>query len=124
MTELEFDEILKNDIKMVEKAIIDFLPKSEYGQDEVVDAMRYSLSNGGKRLRPVFCMEFANCLGLDKEIALPFACAVEYIHTYSLIHDDLPCMDDDDYRRGMPSCHKKFGEATALLAGDALLTHA
>lgn len=124
MTELEFEEILKNDIKMVEKAVIDFLPVCEYGQDEVVEAMKYSLSNGGKRLRPVFCMEFANCLGLQKEKALPFACAIEYIHTYSLIHDDLPCMDDDDYRRGKPSCHKKFGETTALLAGDALLTHA
>lgn len=124
MTELEFEEILKNDIKMVEKAIIDFLPVCEYGQDEVAEAMKYSLSNGGKRLRPVFCMEFANCLGLQKENALPFACAIEYIHTYSLIHDDLPCMDDDDYRRGKPSCHKMFGETTALLAGDALLTHA
>lgn len=124
MTEREFEEILNNDIKMIEKAIIDFLPKSEYGQDEVVEAMKYSLTNGGKRLRPVFCIEFANCLGLEKEKTLPFACAVEYIHTYSLIHDDLPCMDNDDYRRGKPSCHKKFGEATALLAGDALLTHA
>ncbi len=124
MTELEFDKILKSDIAMVEKAIIDFLPKCDYGQDEVVDAMRYSLLNGGKRLRPIFCLEFANCLGLNKEDAIPFACAVEYIHTYSLIHDDLPCMDDDDYRRGKPSCHKQFGEATALLAGDALLTHA
>lgn len=124
MNELEFKEILNNDITMVEKAIIDFLPKCEYCQDEVVEAMKYSLTNGGKRLRPVFCLEFANCLGLEKEKALPFACAVEYIHTYSLIHDDLPCMDNDDFRRGKPSCHKQFGETTALLAGDALLTHA
>lgn len=124
MTELEFNKILDSDIKMVEKAIIDFLPKCKYGQDEVVDAMKYSLLNGGKRLRPIFCLEFANSLGMSREDALPFACAVEYIHTYSLIHDDLPCMDDDDYRRGKPSCHKQFGEATALLAGDALLTHA
>lgn len=124
MNELEFKEILNNDITMVEKAIIDFLPKCEYCQDEVVEAMKYSLTNGGKRLRPVFCLEFANCLGLEKAKALPFACAVEYIHTYSLIHDDLPCMDNDDFRRGKPSCHKQFGETTALLAGDALLTHA
>ncbi len=124
MTELEFNSILNNDIAMVENAIINFLPKCEYCQDEVVEAMKYSLTNGGKRLRPVFCLEFANCLGLEKEKALPFACAVEYIHTYSLIHDDLPCMDDDDFRRGKPSCHKQFGETTALLAGDALLTHA
>lgn len=124
MNELEFKEILNNDITMVEKAIIDFLPKCEYCQDEVVEAMKYSLTNGGKRLRPVFCLEFANCLGLEKARALPFACAVEYIHTYSLIHDDLPCMDNDDFRRGKPSCHKQFGETTALLAGDALLTHA
>lgn len=124
MTELEFNKILNDDINLVEKALVDFLPKCKYSQDEVVDAMKYSLSNGGKRLRPVFCLEFSKCLGLDKEKALPFACAVEYIHTYSLIHDDLPCMDNDDFRRGKPSCHKKFGETTALLAGDALLTHA
>lgn len=124
MTENEFSAILNDDIKMVEKALVEFLPVSNDGQDEVVEAMKYSLSNGGKRLRPIFCLEFANCLGLEKEKALPFACAVEYIHTYSLIHDDLPCMDNDDYRRGKPSCHKKFGETTALLAGDGLLTHA
>lgn len=124
MNNKEFNEILSCDISMVEKAIIDFLPESKYGQDEVVEAMRYSLLNGGKRLRPVFCLEFAKCLGADKKDALAFACAVEYIHTYSLIHDDLPCMDNDDFRRGKPSCHKQFGEATALLAGDALLTHA
>ena len=86
--------------------------------------MRYSLENGGKRLRPVLVLEFCRVCGGDVEKALPFACAVEYIHTYSLIHDDLPCMDNDDLRRGKPSCHKNFSEATALLAGDALLTHA
>lgn len=124
MDNKEFNDILKNDIAIVDKAIIDFLPKANDGQSEVVEAMKYSLSNGGKRLRPVFCLEFASCLGLDKKNAIAFACAVEYIHTYSLIHDDLPCMDDDDIRRGKPSCHKQFGEAIALLAGDALLTHA
>lgn len=124
MTEYEFDNILKDDISLIDRAIIDFLPQCRDNQDEVAEAMKYSLSNGGKRLRPVFCLEFAACLGLSKKEALPFACALEYIHTYSLIHDDLPCMDNDDFRRGKPSCHKKFGEAIALLAGDALLTHA
>lgn len=120
----EFKNILDKDIALINHAIIEKLPVCTDGQDSVVQAMKYSLENGGKRLRPIFCLEFAQCCGCDKETALDFACAVEYIHTYSLIHDDLPCMDNDDYRRGKPSCHKMFGEATALLAGDALLTHA
>ena len=124
MTQLEFENIMKNDISLVESRLTDLLPKCANGQDEVVEAMKYSLINGGKRLRPVLCLEFAKACGGDRFDALDFACAVEYIHTYSLIHDDLPCMDDDDMRRGKPSCHMHFGEATALLAGDALLTHA
>lgn len=124
MTQFEFENILNNDISIVEDRLIKLLPECANGQDEVVKAMKYSLSNGGKRLRPVLCLEFARACGADRFDALDFACAVEYIHTYSLIHDDLPCMDDDDMRRGKPSCHKEFGEATALLAGDALLTHA
>ena len=88
----------------------------------VCDAMRYSLQNGGKRIRPVLTLEFCRVCGGNVEAALPFAKAVEMIHTYSLIHDDLPCMDDDGLRRGKPSCHVEFGEAFALLAGDALLT--
>lgn len=88
----------------------------------VCDAMRYSLQNGGKRIRPVLALEFCRVCGGDIHSALPFACAVEMIHTYSLIHDDLPCMDDDGLRRGKPSCHVRYGEAFALLAGDALLT--
>ena len=124
MDKIQFKNILDKDIDIIEKAILERLPVCEDNQDEVAEAMKYSLANGGKRLRPVFCLEFAACCGLEKSKALDFACAVEYIHTYSLIHDDLPCMDDDDFRRGKPSCHKKFGEATALLAGDALLTHA
>lgn len=124
MTDLEFNNILENDIAIVERRIIDLLPECRDGQDEVVEAMKYSLTNGGKRLRPVFCLEFAKACGADRYTALELACAVEYVHTYSLIHDDLPCMDNDDMRRGKPSCHKKFGEATALLAGDALLTQA
>ena len=89
---------------------------------EVIDAMRYSLLAGGKRIRPLLLMEFCRLCGGTPEHALSWACALEMIHTYSLIHDDLPCMDDDDMRRGRASCHKVYGEATAVLAGDALLT--
>ena len=124
MTDFEFENIMESDLILVNKALTDYLPESNHGQESVVEAMRYSLKNGGKRLRPIFCLEFAKCCGAEAEDALAFACALEYIHTYSLIHDDLPCMDNDDFRRGKPSCHKQFGEATALLAGDALLTHA
>ncbi len=95
-----------------------------FGEAVVHEAMKYSLSVGGKRIRPVLVLEFARICGGDVIKALPVACAIEMIHTYSLIHDDLPCMDDDDMRRGMPSCHKKYGEEYALLAGDGLLTAA
>ena len=95
-----------------------------FGEDIVHNAMKYSLGIGGKRIRPVLVLEFCRICGGDIQKALPFAAAIEMIHTYSLIHDDLPCMDDDDMRRGMPSCHKKFGEEYALLAGDGLLTRA
>ncbi|MBI5575940.1 MAG: polyprenyl synthetase family protein [Deltaproteobacteria bacterium] len=88
------------------------------------EAMEYSLSAGGKRIRPVVLLSAGSAVGGDEGDLLPFACAIEYIHTYSLIHDDLPAMDDDDFRRGKPSSHKEFGEATAILAGDALLTEA
>lgn len=90
----------------------------------VLDAMKYSVANGGKRIRPILTVEFAKIVNGNIPCALDFGCAVEMIHTYSLIHDDLPCMDNDDMRRGKPSCHKAFGEDTALLAGDALLTEA
>ncbi len=90
----------------------------------VADAMTYSVKNGGKRIRPFLALEFAQACGGDLDAALDFGCAVEMIHTYSLIHDDLPCMDNDDMRRGKPSCHIAFGEDNALLAGDALLTYA
>ena len=92
---------------------------------DLYESMRYSLLAGGKRIRPVLTLEFARLAGLaDWKTALPMACALELVHTYSLIHDDLPCMDNDDLRRGKPSCHKAFGEATAMLAGDVLLTEA
>ena len=85
-------------------------------------AMRYSVLGGGKRLRPVLCLMAAEACGGEAETALPAACALEMVHTYSLIHDDLPAMDDDDLRRGRPTCHRAFDEATAILAGDGLLT--
>lgn len=88
----------------------------------LIEAMRYSLEGGGKRLRPLLVLATAEALGLKVEDVLPAALAIEYIHTYSLIHDDLPALDDDDTRRGKPSAHKKFGEAVAILTGDALLT--
>ena len=90
----------------------------------VLDAMHYSASAGGKRIRPMLTLEFARLCGGEWEKALPFACGIEMVQTYSLIHDDLPCMDDDDLRRGKPSCHVRFDEGTALLAGDGLLTMA
>ena len=91
-------------------------------RESVAEAMEYSLMAGGKRLRPVLMMEFCRMCGGNAADIIDIACSIELIHTFSLIHDDLPCMDDDDYRRGRPSCHKQFGEATALLAGDALNT--
>lgn len=92
--------------------------------DGLLDAMDYSLTAGGKRIRPVLVLEFSRLLGGNMEDALPVACAVEMLHTYSLIHDDLPCMDNDDLRRGKPTSHKVFGESTAVLAGDALQAEA
>ena len=93
-------------------------------QKKLFDAMRYSLLAGGKRLRPIFVLDFCKMCGGDIDAAMPLAAAVEMIHTYSLIHDDLPCMDNDDFRRGKPTNHKVFGEAIAVLAGDGLLTAA
>ena len=110
--------------KMVEDALQSYLPKPTVKPKTIHKAMRYSVFAGGKRLRPILCLAAAECCGGEASAALPLACAVECIHTYSLIHDDLPCMDDDDLRRGMPTSHKVFGEAIAVLAGDALLTFA
>ncbi|MCY1714233.1 polyprenyl synthetase family protein [Caproiciproducens galactitolivorans] len=111
-------------IEMVDRKLEEYLPQEDVMQADLINAMRYSLLGGGKRIRPLLVLEFCRICGGDVNAALPFACAVEMIHTYSLIHDDLPCMDDDDMRRGHPSNHKVFGEDTALLAGDALLTMA
>ena len=115
---------LKEYIEIINNYLDKSIGECTFGEDIVHNAMKYSLGIGGKRIRPVLVLEFCRICGGDIEDALPFAAAIEMIHTYSLIHDDLPCMDDDDMRRGMPSCHKKFGEEYALLAGDGLLTRA
>ena len=108
----------------VEKALALILPEPEGPAADVVKAMKYSLFAGGKRLRPILCIAGAEALGVDGSQVMPVACALEMIHTYSLIHDDLPAMDNDDMRRGKPTNHKVFGEAVAILAGDGLLTEA
>ena len=113
---------MKELINIVDKALDEYMP-IVYPQ-EIFKAMKYTLSLPGKRLRPVMCIETARLLGCDIENVLPSACAIEMLHVQSLIHDDLPCMDNDDFRRGKPSNHKVFGEANAVLAGDALLTFA
>lgn len=109
-------------LQQVEEALYRYLPPLDCHERKLLESMKYSLEAGGKRVRPLLVMEFCALCGGNPNTALPFACAVEMIHTYSLIHDDLPCMDDDDLRRGKPSNHKVFGEDTALLAGDALQT--
>ncbi len=120
---MDHNEQLLKDCALVEEWLSKcFAGREAYGA--IYDAMNYSLMAGGKRIRPVLTLETCRMCGGDVEAALPFACAVEMVHTYSLIHDDLPCMDDDDLRRGKPTNHKVYGEATAVLAGDALLTAA
>ena len=106
--------------KRVERALDRWLPSAEIHPRMLHSAMRYSVFNGGKRIRPVLVYATGKALGVPPEMLDGPACAVELVHDYSLIHDDLPAMDDDDLRRGKPTCHKAFGEATAILAGDAL----
>ena len=110
--------------KDVDAALDVFLPKAKERPETIHAAMRYSVFAGGKRLRPVLCLAAAEACGGEFSLALPPACAVELMHTYSLVHDDLPAMDDDDLRRGRPTCHKVYGEGMAILCGDALLTEA
>jgi len=121
---LDFNKYIEEKNKRVNEAMDGWLPNEAVEPSVLHRAMRYSLFAGGKRLRPVLGIAAAECVGGDMEKALPAACAVELIHTYSLIHDDLPVMDNDDYRRGKLSNHKVFGDANAILAGDALLTYA
>jgi len=109
---------------VVDRALEGCFSEQEGPEADVIASMKYSLFAGGKRLRPILCIAGAETVGGNQADILPVACALELIHTYSLIHDDLPVMDDDDLRRGRPSNHKVFGEATALLAGDGLLTEA
>src|SRR5258708_13068519 len=108
--------------KQIDRALDRYLPKASTKPATLHKAMRYSLFAGGKRLRPILCLAAAEACRGNIDNALPLACAVECIHTYSLVHDDLPSMDNDDFRRGRPTCHKVFGEAIAVLAGDALPT--
>jgi geranylgeranyl diphosphate synthase type II len=119
---MDFSRYWSSRQKKVEAALNSFLPAAATKPKTIHRAMRYSLFAGGKRLRPILCLAGAEVVGGKPEPALPLACAVECIHTYSLIHDDLPCMDNDDFRRGKPTSHKVFGEAMAVLAGDGLLT--
>ncbi|MCI8554458.1 MAG: polyprenyl synthetase family protein [Clostridiales bacterium] len=116
-----YDQQLQEHWNRIEQALPEYLPT---GKDSLSAAMRYACEAGGKRIRPVLTLEFCRLCGGDPAAALPFACAVEMLHSYSLVHDDLPCMDDSLLRRGKPSAHAAFGEAAALLAGDALLTAA
>jgi len=105
---------------IIEHALVKLIPNVNSRYSNLREAMSYSVSAGGKRLRPALTMEFCRVCGGFEQLAVNYACAVEFIHTYSLIHDDLPCLDNDDLRRGKPSCHKVYGEDIALLAGDAL----
>jgi geranylgeranyl diphosphate synthase type II len=113
---------IKSRQKTIDRALDRYLPKENVRPATIHKAMRYSLFAGGKRLRPILCLAAAEACGGKIDNALPLACAMECIHTYSLVHDDLPSMDNDDFRRGRPTCHKVFGDGIAVLAGDALLT--
>lgn len=110
--------------KMIDEHLLDFLPNVDNKSISLYESMKYSLTAGGKRIRPVLLLAACDFAGGDVREALPYACAMEYIHTYSMIHDDLPAMDNDDLRRGVPTNHKVYGEALAILAGDGLLTSA
>ncbi|MCC0650246.1 polyprenyl synthetase family protein [Clostridioides sp. ZZV15-6598] len=121
---MEFKQRLKEKASFIEDVLKDYMPKEEGYQKTVIEAMNYSLSAGGKRLRPILTLEACKVVGGNEEEAIPFAIAIEMIHTYSLIHDDLPALDNDDLRRGRPTNHKVYGEAMGILAGDALLNYA
>ncbi|MCP4117783.1 MAG: polyprenyl synthetase family protein [Desulfobacteraceae bacterium] len=123
MSDFDFKAYLKERQAVVNKQLETILNSLDK-ERELTRAMAHSLMAGGKRLRPILCLAACEACGQDPVVALPAASALEMVHTYSLIHDDLPAMDDDDLRRGIPTCHKAFSEATAILAGDGLLTHA
>jgi geranylgeranyl diphosphate synthase, type II len=117
-------EYLKRQKELIDRTLDETLPGGASDPALIFEAVRYSMFAGGKRLRPILCLAAAEVIGGETDAILPAACALEMIHTYSLIHDDLPAMDNDDYRRGKPTSHKVFGEGIAILAGDALLTEA
>ncbi|PYK37880.1 MAG: farnesyl-diphosphate synthase [Verrucomicrobia bacterium] len=119
---MNLEPYLKSRQKTIDRALERYLPKEKTRPPTIHKAMRYSLFAGGKRLRPILCLAAAETCGGKIDNALPLACALECIHTYSLVHDDLPSMDNDDFRRGRPTCHKVFGDGIAVLAGDGLLT--
>lgn len=122
---MSFNEVLTSKAENIEEIIRQYLPKEEGFQKTVLQAMNYSILAGGKRLRPMLIQEvFASCGGADEEILKPFMAALEMIHTYSLVHDDLPAMDNDEYRRGRKTTHAVYGEDMAILAGDGLLNYA
>lgn len=121
---MDLEAYMRQKREMVEEALRRYLPREDAIPSRLPEAMRYSVFTGGKRIRPVLMLAACEVVGGDPRKALPFACALEMIHTYSLIHDDLPAMDDDDLRRGFATSHRVFGEAMAILAGDALLTEA
>lgn len=124
MSEFDLKAYLEKRKELIDAALEKVFPAPSGLEKRVIEAARYSLFAGGKRLRPVLCLAAAEVAGISLDVAMPSACALEMIHTYSLIHDDLPAMDNDDFRRGVPTSHKVFGEAVAILAGDALLTEA
>ena len=118
---MDIHKQLEEKIKLIDTFLSEYFPKKNNLQKTIYEAMEYSLFAGGKRIRPVLAVSVCEMLGGKALDVMPFACALEMIHTYSLIHDDLPCMDDDDLRRGRPTSHKVFGEGMAVLTGDALL---
>ncbi|MBO5648601.1 MAG: polyprenyl synthetase family protein [Clostridia bacterium] len=120
----ELQSALRQDAADIESALCDWLSPAYSGDTVLAQAMRYAVLGGGKRIRGFLALSFCRLFGGEAKMALPFACAIEMIHAYSLVHDDMPCMDNDDMRRGKASCHRAFGEANALLAGDTLLTQA
>ncbi|MCK8602718.1 polyprenyl synthetase family protein [Desulfoferrobacter suflitae] len=124
MKEFDLKAFLAARKEHIDQALEEYLPAPVGLEKSVIEAARYSLFAGGKRLRPILCIQAAEVVGGTADMVMPVACAMEMIHTYSLIHDDLPAMDNDDFRRGQPTNHKVFGEAIAILAGDALLTEA
>lgn len=124
MKELDFITEYKNKINNIDLYIEDYLNSLANVEPVLKEGMKYAVLNGGKRLRSILCTEVCKCFSGDENKSMPYATAIEFIHAYSLVHDDLPAMDNADLRRGMPSCHKKFGEDIAILIGDSLLNNA